>query len=180
MQNNRNQERGFTLVEVVIGAALFFMLLGSASMAVVQTQKTAHSNVMHNTARTVLTGYVEQLRGIPYAVWEEVLADPVNVPFPTKSVNILATEDIEVEDPLYLDQENLKEVVLDIITHEDQSQSLYTMDVTVTPTVTDLFPTEGIKAFDVTLDFKYKSLYTGYENEHARSIRFVKTAISEY
>jgi type II secretory pathway pseudopilin PulG len=176
------QKSGFTLVEVVIGAFLFFLLLASASISIVQTQKTAHNNVMHNTARTVIIGYIEQMRGISYSKWQEILADPVMIPIPTKSVNILATkaEDVEVDDPIYLDRENKKEVALDIITNENGSQSLYTMVVTIIPEATDLFALQDIKAVDITLNFTYESLYKGKMAAHKDSIRFVKTAISEY
>ena len=50
------KRRGFTLVEVAIGMTIFVFLLISGSSAIVQTQKLAHSNVMHNTARTVIEG----------------------------------------------------------------------------------------------------------------------------
>lgn len=173
---------GFTLVEVVVGSFLFFMLLAAAFFSINQTQKTAHSNVMHNTARTVIIGYIEQMRGISYPKWQEILADPINNPIPTKSVNILAASDseVEVDDPLYLERENIKEVALDIITNEGESVSLYTMAVTIEPVAIDLLATEGIKAIDVTLTFSYESLYQGGVQSHKDSIRFVKTAISEY
>lgn len=176
------RKSGFTLVEVVVGSLLFFMVLGSAFYSVNQTQKTAHNNVMHNTARTVIIGYIEQMRGISYATWQDILADPTKTPIPTKSVNILAASDseVEVDDPLFLDRDNVKEVALDIIADEEQGQTLYTMAVTIVPTARDLLASEGIKAIDITLSFSYQSLYKGQTAAHEDSIRFVKTAISEY
>ena len=176
------QKSGFTLVEVVVGAFLFFMVLGSAFVSVNQTQKTAHNNVMHNTARTVIIGYIEQMRGISYAKWQEILADPTKIPIPTKSVNVLATKgsEVEVNDPLFLDRDNTKEVALDIITTEEGNQSLYTMEVTIRPSAQDLFASEDLRAIDVTLNFSYESLYKGQVEAHKDTIRFVKTAISEY
>ena len=61
------KRRGFTLVEVAIGMTIFVFLLISGPYAIVQTQKLAHSNVMHNTARTVIEGYMEQMKGLSYA-----------------------------------------------------------------------------------------------------------------
>lgn len=69
-------EKGFTLVEVIVGAVIFVMLLAAGSSAIVQTQKLAHSNIMHNTARTVLEGYMEQMKGLPFSHYQDVLADP--------------------------------------------------------------------------------------------------------
>ena len=108
-------EKGFTLVEVIVGAVIFVMLLAAGSSAIVQTQKLAHSNIMHNTARTVLEGYMEQMKGLPFSHYQDVLADPTKVPFETKGIDSLKTAKvIQYDDPLYLKTENKKSILLDI------------------------------------------------------------------
>jgi prepilin-type N-terminal cleavage/methylation domain-containing protein len=99
--------KGFTLVEVIVGLLVFAILATTSSVAFVQTQKLAHTNIMHNTARTVLQGYVEQVKGVQYNKLVESFTDPTNVPLPTKSISSLtAGTEIQLDDFLFLNQEN--------------------------------------------------------------------------
>ena len=175
------RNRGFTLAEVAIGMAVFVVLLVTSSIAIVQTQKLAHANVMHNTARTVVEGYMEQMKGISYNKFKECMADPDNIPLDTKGISSLITGGpIEYDDPLYIGIENQKEVMLDIREESDGSLTPITMDVYITPTIVDLVPTEGIQVYEITLSFRYESLFKGVTSEYDNSIRFIKTAVSEY
>ncbi len=179
--SRRPKHRGFTLVEVAIGMAVFVLLLLSGSAAITQTQKLAHSNVMHNTARTVVEGYMEQMRGLSFAEYRHAMADTVNVPFATKGISSLKTgADISYDDPLYIGIENKKEVVLDLIKDSAGNTTAMTMDMYINPTLTNLMATESLDAYEVTLSYKYESLYKGSSKEYTGSIRFIKTAVSEY
>lgn len=174
------EKRGFTLVEVVVGAFIFVMLLAAGSSAVVQTQKLAHTNVMHNTARTVMEGYMEQMKGLPFGDYKDTLADPVKVPFQTKGIDSLKTAKvIQFDDPLYAKRENKKVVLLDIDESGGTPRPL-TMDLYITPEVRDISATEGLQVFEVTLTYKYDSIYSGSVKSYEGSIRFIKTAVSEY
>ena len=178
---NHRFSKGFTLVEVVIGTAVFLVLLVSGSVAIVQTQKLAHSNVMHNTVRTVVEGYMEQMKGISYVKFTESMADTVNVPIETKGISSLITgAAIEYDDPLYIGVENKKEVMLDMREESDGTLTPITMDVYITPTLTDLFPSEAIQVYEITLSFRYGSLFRGVQTDYTNSIRFIKTSVSEY
>ena len=173
--------KGFTLVEVVVGLFIFVMLLAAGSSAIVQTQKLAHSNVMHNTARTVMEGYMEQMKGLPFADYKEVLANPVKNAFQTKGIDSLKTAKvIQYDDPLYLKTENKKSVLLDINEDEGGNLTPHTMDIYITPTMTDISATEGLQVFEVTLSYKYDSIYDGSVKSYSGNIRFIKTAVSEY
>lgn len=179
--NNLQKTQGFTLVEVVIGMMVFILLIVSGSMAIVQTQKLAHSNIMHNTARTVMEGYMEQMKGISFKEYQEAMKDPDNVPIATKGISSLKTgTDIQYDDPLYLNKENKKEVLLDLLEASDGSLTPLTMSLYVKPTLTDLLPSTGLSIYEVTLEFRYESLFKGVNKEYSKSIRFVKTAVSEY
>jgi len=171
---------GFTLVEVVVGAFIFVLLLAAGSSAIVQTQKLAHSNVMHNTARTVMEGYMEQMKGLPFASYVQTMADPVNEPFDTKGIDSLksATE-IQYDDPLFVDKENRKEVLLDIDDSGGTPKPL-TMDLYITPSVRDISVSEGLQVFEITMKYQYESIYDGDLRSYEGSIRFIKTAVSEY
>jgi prepilin-type N-terminal cleavage/methylation domain-containing protein len=135
---DKNRVNGFTLVEVIMGLLVFAILATTSSVAFVQTQKLAHANVMHNTARTVLQGYVEQIKGIQYYKLLEAMDDPVSIPIPTKSISSLSEgEEIQIDDTLLFDQENHKNILLDIIDNGDGTFETHTMDLYVTPTATN-------------------------------------------
>ena len=122
-------------MEVAIGMAIFVMLLISGSAAITQTQKLAHSNVMHNTARTVAEGYMEQMKGIPYRKFAMAMADPTKVPIGTMGISSLKTvEEIHFEDPLYLDRENKKVLLMDIFEEPDGTLIPSNMDLYITST----------------------------------------------
>ena len=181
MENKRKSNKAFTLVEVSVGMFIFVMLLAAGSSAIVQTQKLAHSNIMHNTARTVVEGYMEQMKGLSYEAYAQALADPTGTPFHTKGIDSLKTgEVIQFNDPLYIDQENKKQVLLDIDDSNAKAPKALTMDLYITPTVTDISTSEGLQIFEVTLKYQYDSLYDGSLKSHGGSIRFIKTAVSEY
>lgn len=178
---SRPKQRGFTLLEVAIGMAVFVLLLLSGSAAITQTQKLAHSNVMHNTARTVVEGYMEQMRGLSFAEYKNAMADTVNLPFATKGISLLKTgADISYDDPLYIGIENKKEVVLDLITDSAGNTTALTMDVYINPTLKNLMTAEALDAYEVTLSYRYESIYKGSSKDYTGSIRFIKTAVSEY
>ncbi len=151
---NRSQ-KGFTLVEVVVGTFIFVLLLAAGSSAVVQTQMLAHTNIMHNTARTVMEGYMEQMKGLPFEDYKNTMADPTKVPFETKGIDSLKTAKvIQYDDPLFAKQENKKVVLLDIDEDSGGTPRPLTMDLYITPEVQDISATEGLQVFEVTLTFK--------------------------
>ena len=169
------------MVEVAIGMAIFVLLLISGSTAMTQTQKLAHSNVMHNTARTVMEGYMEQMKGIPFNKFVDIMADPMNIPIGTMGISSLKTaKEIHYNDPLYVGTENKKVILLDIEEEPDGTLKSTTMDLFITPTITDILLSEGIEVFEITLNFKYKSVFNGSPKAYSNSIRFIKTSVSEY
>lgn len=176
----KNQE-GFTLVEVIVGLLVFAILATTSSVAFVQTQKLAHANIMHNTARTVLQGFVEQIKGVQYFKLLEAINDPTTIPLPTKSISSIATgTDIQISDTLFLNQENYKEVLIDLIDHGSGVYEEHTMDLYITPTVTNISSTAGIEVLEFRLGYRYESLFKGINASHAGTVRFIKTSVSEY
>ena len=178
---DRKKSEGFTLIEVIVGMVVFAILATTSSVAFVQTQKLAHANIMHNTARTVIQGYVEQIKGVQYYKLQESMADPTAVPLPTKSISSLATgTDIQISDTLFLNSENHKEVLIDIIDRGEGSYEEHTMDLYVTPSVNNIASTAGIDALEFTLNYRYDSLFKGINASHSGSVRFIKTSVSEF
>lgn len=178
---DRNRKVGFTLAEVVIGMMVFAILATSSSVAFVQTQKLAHANIMHNTARTVLQGYIEQIKGVQYFKLLEAIDDPTNIPLPTKSISsLIQGEEIQISDSLYLNIENQKSVLLDIIDDGSGNLVTHTMDLFVTPTANNILSTAGIDVIEFTLTYEYESLFKGMNTTHAGTVRFIKTSVSEF
>jgi prepilin-type N-terminal cleavage/methylation domain-containing protein len=177
----KNRIDGFTLVEVVVGMLVFAIIATTSSVAFVQTQKLAHSNVMHNTARTVLQGYVEQIKGIQYFKLLESIEDPTAKPIGTKSISSLTEGDeIQLDDSLFLNQENHKNILLDIVNRGNGVREAHTMDLYVTPTATNILNTAGMEVIEFKLDYRYDSAFNGLNAEQTGTIRFIKTSISEY
>lgn len=175
------RRKGFTLVEVIVGLLVFAILATSASVAFVQTQKLAHSNVMHNTARTVLQGYVEQIKGVQYAKLLEIMDDPVTHSLPTKSISsVTEGDEIQIDDALFLNVENYKKVLLDIVEKDSGELETHTMDLYVTPRATNLLNTAGIEVLEFTLDYRFESIFKGINADHTGSVRFIKTSVSEF
>ena len=178
---DRNRINGFTLVEVIVGMLVFAILATTSSVAFVQTQKLAHANVMHNTARTILQGYVEQIKGIQYYKLLESMANEAITPLPTKSISSLTQgEEIQISDDLYLNQENHKEVLLDIIDHGEGVYETHTMDLYVTPVATNILNSEGIEVLEFSLNYSYESIFKGMQATHNGTVRFIKTSVSEF
>lgn len=178
---DKNNKGGFTLVEVVVGLLVFAILATSSSVAFVQTQKLAHANIMHNTARTVLQGYIEQIKGVQYYKLVECLNDPTTIPLPTKSISSLTEgEEIQISDTLYLNSENHKNVLLDIIDDGEGNLEAHTMDLYVTPTATNILNSAGIEVIEFILNFEYESLFKGINTRHSGAVRFIKTSVSEF
>lgn len=179
MRNNVN--KGFTLAEVIIGMVVFAILATSSSVAFVQTQKLAHANIMHNTARTVLQGYIEQIKGVQYYKLLDCLNDPSTVPLPTKSISSLAEgDDIQISDTLYLNAENHKNILLDIIDRGEGDLEVHTMDLYVTPVANNILNSAGVEVIEFTINFQYESIFKGINTRHSGAVRFIKTSVSEF
>lgn len=178
---DKKKLEGFTLVEVIVGMVVFAMLATTSSVAFVQTQKLAHANIMHNTARTVLQGYVEQLKGVQYFKLLESINDPTTIPLPTKSISSIATgTDIQISDTLFINQENYKKVLIDLIERGNGVFDEHTMDLYITPTVANINSTAGIEVLEFNLNYRYESLFKGINASHSGTIRFIKTSVSEF
>jgi|GEM_PF-1048165 len=188
-----DRRKGLTLAEVVIGLVVFAILMAAVSSAMVQSQKLSQANIMDNTAFTVAQGYLEQIKSISYSDLEEIAANPNTLPIPTKSIKYSATIDteleeegvveeddmIEIDDPLWVNQQNTKSVLLDLIEKGTSIQEV-SMDVVITPTLNNIFSSEGRKVVEITLDFSYTSIFGGGTITRNGSVRGLKIELSEF
>ncbi len=172
-------KKAFTLVEVIVGLWVFVTLTTVASVAMLQTQKTAHANVMHNSARTVVQGYMEQIKGIPFDVLNACVIDTTK-PIPTKSVDTSASTDLIVDDDLFIGISNTKTIILDTIIKSDGSLKSQTMTLKLKPTILNIYSSMGRKLLEINLEYQYESTFSGITLNKSGSLRFVKTDVSEY
>ncbi len=102
-RSDRRARSGFSLLESVIAMTVFTIVALGITGLVIQARKVAENNILRNTAFTVAQGYLEQIRSISVRDIEAAIADPQNVPIPTKSVSATAVSSIEQDDDLFLD-----------------------------------------------------------------------------
>jgi len=181
MQIMKTKQAGFSLVEVMIGIAIFAILAAGVASATLLTSKISYSNIYRNTAFTVAQGYGEQIKSIRYAVLQSALEDPENETIPTKSLSASASNSLELDDPLVFGQRTLKEIVVDIEQTGDDSFRERIMRMWVTPNGRDLSQeTDQLKAIEVTLNFEWEIIAAGVQRVHSDAIKIVKTDVSEF
>lgn len=131
---------GFSLLESVIAMTVFTIVALGISGLVIQARKVAENNILRNTAFTVAQGYLEQIRSISIAEIEAAIADPENVPIPTKSVSATAVSSIEQDDDMFIDGpdpaiaggttgSNYKQILVDITPIYDPPTSRSDADI---------------------------------------------------
>lgn len=169
--SKRNE--GLTLIEVTIAIFIFLIVAAGITATVLQSNRIAQANVIRNTAYTVVQGYLEQIRSISYATLKKSLDNPGVTPLPTMGISAVINSenpaDIQVDDPLYLNVLNDKEVLLDMKNNPEGTPTLYTLKLGITPKITNLndasYGAEAIPALEVILDFQY-------EARHKRGVEF--------
>lgn len=119
-------KQGFSLVEVMMGMAVFSVVAFALSATMMYTLRNSYENVMRNTAYTIAQGYLEQIQAMTDLQIERAVNSPSETPIPTRSISALSEGAIEVADPLFIvdpnateEGENEKEIVLDIRENED-------------------------------------------------------------
>ena len=111
----KKRMQGMTLVEVMIAMVILSIFSITILSAVLLGRRLSEANIYENTALTVAQGYMEQIKSMEYDVVLQSLASPLTVALPTKSISALAVGSvIEIDDPLFLDQQNAKEVMIDL------------------------------------------------------------------
>jgi len=186
-----------TLAEVVIGLIVFAIMAAAVASSMLQSQKISQANIMDNTAFTVAQGYLEQIKSLSYSKLKYIAANPSVEALPTKSINYAtaidteyesATEEeaedeefiIQVDDPLWLDQANIKTVLLDLQQRDNGSFNELTMDLSITPTLNDISASEGRKVIEITLDFTYSSIMGSGSMTRQGSVRGLKIELSQF
>ena len=170
---------GYTLVEVMMAVFVFSLVALGITATVIQSQRIAVSNILRSTAHNTAQGYLEQIKTLSSSEINESLDDPVNVPLPTIRLDPMAVNtnpgDIEVADPLYLDQSNAKAITLNI--DKNDGNKLNTMQMSITPMIENLndpsYGADAVPAYEVTLDFDYEVRHLRGTSRQTGSLRMI-------
>lgn len=158
--------RGFSLVEVMVGFAIFSIIAMGMSLTAILSLKISHLNVMRTTAYASAQAFLEQIKVIEEDDIIAALADPDVVPIPTRTVSSLhgGTDDegnatIYHDDTLYLDDpyatakgENHKQIVIDLKGVGSKTREV-TMDVWYDLDITEFTFSNG---YIIELGFTYE------------------------
>ena len=168
------------MAEVLIVMVVISILAFLGPINFLQSKKLARENVMHNSARTAVRSYIEQINGVQYDTLQEVMADPASVQLPIKNVSSLRTNgDIEISDGLFLNTVNNTIIPLDTQNIAGGKYDNLTMDLFVTPSVEKFIDPDGTEVLEFTLKYHFESSFKGLTETHKGVVSFNKPSVSE-
>lgn len=143
----KTKTSGFTLVEVCVGIMVFAIVSVGVTATVVQSQKVAEENLLKNAAYGAVQSYLEQIRSFSSAQLKASIAAPSTVPLPTVTVTPAISQGsagaAQVADSLYLNQSNAKQLLINITNLGASNQTMFYMNLNITPTISDLSVSSG-------------------------------------
>lgn len=176
--------RGVSLIEVMIGMAIFSLLALGIIATAMHSLRTSQLNVMKNTAFTVSQGFLEQIRSIDESHLKAAVEDPYDTPIPTKSVSATSAGGvIHVDSPLYLedpvataDGQNHRKILVDLTENSAGEMNEVFMDMWFDLDITPMTTANG---YLIKIDFKYYRPGLNYLAAQTGSVRIVRGTGSE-
>jgi prepilin-type N-terminal cleavage/methylation domain-containing protein len=163
----RMRRHGFTMVEMVISLFVLAMMALALGSATIQARKMSEAAVYKGTAMAAASGYMEQLKSMEYQQLINSITDK-SIPLPTKL-------DQGTSDPLIVGVENSKKITIDV---NSSGEATKTMDFIITPELTNLEPTLGLRAIEIKLRYKWKA--PGSNSYLERGIRSVRSYVPTF
>jgi prepilin-type N-terminal cleavage/methylation domain-containing protein len=105
MKDMARKTSGFTLVEVLLSLVIFAMIALGVTQTLILTRGIAESNIREVTANAVASGYLEQLKSMPY---ERIVSSVRDTSIPLPTVLSLGEAD-----PLMVGEWLTKSIVID-------------------------------------------------------------------
>ena len=164
----RQNKKAFTLVEIVISLFILSMMALALGAATIQARKLSEAAVYHATALSAAQGYMEQIQSMEYQNLLDAFYAPTAAPLPTKL-------DQGTPDPLYINVENEKNVVVDVDASGNPSKSI---KMKITPSLSNLEGTLGYKAMEITLLYEWRSAESA--TAHKRALRLVRSYVPTF
>jgi prepilin-type N-terminal cleavage/methylation domain-containing protein len=157
-RRTNSDRRGFTLVEMMVGLTLLGVFMTGIFSSVRLSTIIAETSIYESTARNVASGYLEQIKSLPY---EEVLIasqDPTNYQLKTitPSYDNAHNATIQIEslslDPAY--QPITKSIIVDV---RQESGTVITMPMKFWLTVDDKnIGANPINALEIKIEYEYR------------------------
>ena len=175
------QERsGFSLVEVMIAMAVFSVAALGLSKTVMLTRKMSEFSIYQTTAHGVAFGYAEQMMAMSL---EEILISREDTSIALAMSAISPSSQSlsqEIDDFLYVDAWESKDIVIDIRDEEESERSI-TMPMRFRVEANYLNSgSDPRDAVEVTLSYSYQSPVRASDEWIDDSLRFVKSSVPIY
>lgn len=143
-----------------------------------QSRYQAEYLVYQNAAYTAAQGYLEQIKTMEYNIIEaSVASNPV--PLPTKALSYSGTAaagTLQIDDPIYINTETEKTVLIDISNLDSGSPEEISMPFHVTVLANDL-SSFNLEAMEIIIDFRYETPHMSGRKESYGTVRTVVTSI---
>ena len=160
----------------MIAMTIFAVVALALGKTIIQTRKLADTSI-HNT---IAYGYAEQIMAMDYEDLLNSVNDPTSTPLTLKAVTPSSTSSLEVDDLLYLNTVNNKDILIDILESNGSERSIYMpMNFTLTATNLDI-GANPYKAVQIQIFYNYESPSKRYDRWVNDSIHFVKSAVQIY
>lgn len=164
MEKAGSKRKGFTLLEVMLSMVIFAFISIGISQSLIQTRSIAETNIREVTAYAVASGYLEQMKSIPYQHLLQSVRDP-SIPVPTI---LNATE----PDPLMIDEWMEKTIVID---EDAQTGTKRTMPLHVRLEMEDLEASGFGESLSILVFFAWEDAKS--RKQHHRSLRTIRSHV---
>jgi prepilin-type N-terminal cleavage/methylation domain-containing protein len=154
----KTRQRGFTLVEMMVGLALLGVFMSGIFGSVRLSTILAETTIYDSTAVGVAQGYLEQIKSLPYEDLLLAVQDPATFQLETISPSYSASQQVTVfDEPLSIDaasQPNERTVTIDIRKH---TGTVIQMPMRLWVTVDDLnVGSSPIHALEIKIRYAYQ------------------------
>jgi prepilin-type N-terminal cleavage/methylation domain-containing protein len=154
----KTRQRGFTLVEMMVGLALLGVFMSGIFGSVRLSTVLAETTIYDSTSSIVAQGYLEQIKSLPYEDLLLAVQDPANQSLKTLSPTYSSSHQASIMDsPLSIaagSQPNERTITLDA---RNNTGTVITMPMRFWVTITDLnVGASPVNALEIKIKYAYK------------------------
>jgi prepilin-type N-terminal cleavage/methylation domain-containing protein len=173
-------QRGFTLVEVLIALVVFSVMSLGLTASLIQSLKISDQVLSRSTAHSVALGYAEQLMAHSYTELKEALA--LNTEFTLVSTSLGSSSEDVVEQTFTFGVEQEQLITLDI--DRETQEATQTMPMRFTINALNLNTgSQALSALEITINYSYRRAGFSPSDDIAwrdDTVRVVKSIVDIY